>query len=154
MTWTGTEKFDCYCGMPAAVIKQEDGHYLMCFAHSRESALMAILPKERPADLPEETVNRDEIKSLIAGGADKTHPTLEAWVARRQYIYTLIRQGFEEAHPEIGVYVSLYKEKGASSSEVLEAWKGLEDDEVRQYVLNAAKCAPEGVTDVYDHFED
>ena len=154
MNWTGTETCDCYCGKPAAIMKQEDGYYLFCFAHSYESALFAKVPEEKPEDFPTEQTDRDEIKKLLDGGADKGHPTIQAWVGRRQYMFDLIKRGFREAHPAVVAYLELYKAKGASDPAVMLSWMGLHDYEAREYILNAEKAAPEGVTEVEDDDED
>lgn len=141
-TWTGQEKFDCYCGKPAFVRVSEEGTpEMICFAHSYESGLFASLPKIRPEDFETFCSPTREESKLLHDAGEVEHPLVLAYIAGRKRVRQLIAEGMRETHPVIQEYLQVSAGFASSNEDIDRAWDAL-DDEEKSYIRNYEKKAP------------
>lgn len=151
--WTGEEKFDCYCGKPAAVIVKDGETSLFCFAHTYGAGLWAPLPKEKPDDWDDGPLRAEALVLYDAG--EKEHPTVLAYFAARQRVRDILEVGYLEGHPAVPPFLEQHRklvglnEAGLEDSpEAEEVRSGMDvlwdalDEEEQQFVRHAAKAAP------------
>lgn len=154
-TWTGQEKFDCYCGKPAFIKVNEEGiPEMICFAHTRESGLWAPFPKEKPDDwrCVESPTRADSKPYHDAGDAD--HYMVRAYFAGRTRVREIMADGFVENHPAVPPFLNemaklvILNEAGQEDSDEAETlrsgmdvlWDAL-DEEEQSFVRNWKKRA-------------